>query len=245
MKSPFRSIRQTLFNEGKLLRYLGYAVGEVILIIVGILFALKINDWNEDRQERQDEQVALQALHEEISTNIRKLSSIHETHSKFSSDLNQLAELLEGAAIGSTINVEDSFLLPLVQFRTVEVGMGTLNTLLASGRIGLIRDSQLQHALAGWPARLADVSEDEVLIRDFVHERLIAELAGHVDLAGLLFDPDFPNPTDQKRSLAVNDKTRTFVAQRLRLARQLVRGSQGRLDGAKKISSMIEDELSP
>ena len=50
MKSPFRSIRQTLFNEGKLLRYLGYAVGEVVLIIVGILFALKINDWNEDRK---------------------------------------------------------------------------------------------------------------------------------------------------------------------------------------------------
>ena len=50
MKSPFRSIRQTLFNEGKLVRYIGYAIGEVVLIIVGILFALKINDWNEDRK---------------------------------------------------------------------------------------------------------------------------------------------------------------------------------------------------
>ena len=35
MQSPFRSIRQTLLNEGKLVRYLGYAIGEIALIIIG------------------------------------------------------------------------------------------------------------------------------------------------------------------------------------------------------------------
>ena len=54
MKSPFRAIRQKLFTEGKLLRYLGYATGEVVLIIIGILFALKINDWNEDRKAQAE-----------------------------------------------------------------------------------------------------------------------------------------------------------------------------------------------
>lgn len=36
-QSPFRSIRKTLFNEGKLLRYLTYAIGEVALVIIGIM----------------------------------------------------------------------------------------------------------------------------------------------------------------------------------------------------------------
>jgi hypothetical protein len=49
MKSPFRSIRQKLFNEGKLVRYLGYAIGEIFLIIIGIMFALQLNNWNEDQ----------------------------------------------------------------------------------------------------------------------------------------------------------------------------------------------------
>ena len=54
MKSPFRSIRQTLFNEGKLLRYLGYAIGEIALIIIGIMIALQLNNWNEDRKAQEE-----------------------------------------------------------------------------------------------------------------------------------------------------------------------------------------------
>lgn len=52
MKSLFRSIRHKLLGEGKPLRYLTYAVGEILLIIIGILFALKINDWNEENKAR-------------------------------------------------------------------------------------------------------------------------------------------------------------------------------------------------
>lgn len=50
MKSPLRNIRHKLFNEGKLLRYLGYAVGEIALIIIGIMLALQLNNWNEERK---------------------------------------------------------------------------------------------------------------------------------------------------------------------------------------------------
>jgi hypothetical protein len=50
MKSPFRSIRQKLFNEGKLVRYIGYAVGEIALIMIGIMLALELNNWNEDQK---------------------------------------------------------------------------------------------------------------------------------------------------------------------------------------------------
>ena len=43
-----------LFNEGKLLRYLGYAVGEIALIIIGIMMALQLNNWNEDRKAQEE-----------------------------------------------------------------------------------------------------------------------------------------------------------------------------------------------
>lgn len=65
-QSPFRSIRQKLFNEGKLLRYLGYAVGEIALIIVGILMALKINDWNEDRKAQVEFDAYVVQLREDV-----------------------------------------------------------------------------------------------------------------------------------------------------------------------------------
>lgn len=43
----FRKIRQNLITEGKTGKYLKYAVGEVVLVVIGILIALQINNWNE------------------------------------------------------------------------------------------------------------------------------------------------------------------------------------------------------
>lgn len=47
----FRKIRQNLLNEGKTTRYFKYAIGEIILVVIGILIALSINTWNETRKE--------------------------------------------------------------------------------------------------------------------------------------------------------------------------------------------------
>lgn len=51
MIKRFRNIRHTLLNEGKTSRYLKYAIGEIVLVVIGILIALQINNWNEDRKE--------------------------------------------------------------------------------------------------------------------------------------------------------------------------------------------------
>ena len=47
----FRNIRQNLLAEGKTSKYLKYAAGEIILVVIGILIALNINTWNEHRKD--------------------------------------------------------------------------------------------------------------------------------------------------------------------------------------------------
>lgn len=49
----FRNIRRTLINEGNTGKYLKYAIGEIILVVIGILIALQVNNWNEDRKEKE------------------------------------------------------------------------------------------------------------------------------------------------------------------------------------------------
>ena len=47
----FRKIRQNLLSENKFSRYLLYAIGEIVLVVIGILLALQINNWNENRKD--------------------------------------------------------------------------------------------------------------------------------------------------------------------------------------------------
>ena len=46
----FRSIRRQLLNENKTGKYFRYAIGEILLVVIGILIALQINNWNEGRK---------------------------------------------------------------------------------------------------------------------------------------------------------------------------------------------------
>lgn len=51
----FRKIRQDLLSKGKTGKYLKYAIGEIVLVVVGILIALSINNWQQDRQNKKQE----------------------------------------------------------------------------------------------------------------------------------------------------------------------------------------------
>jgi len=51
----FRRLRQKLLAENRFSKYLIYAVGEIILVVIGILIALQINTWNENRIQRKKE----------------------------------------------------------------------------------------------------------------------------------------------------------------------------------------------
>ena len=65
----FRRIRKTILADGATTKYMLYAAGEIALVVIGILIALQINNWNERRKDRQIEQTYLQNLKEELSEN--------------------------------------------------------------------------------------------------------------------------------------------------------------------------------
>ncbi len=53
MMKFFRKIRQKTLTENKFSKYLLYAIGEIILVVIGILIALSINNWNQEQQQKK------------------------------------------------------------------------------------------------------------------------------------------------------------------------------------------------
>jgi hypothetical protein len=51
----FRTIRQSLLAQGRIARYLTYAIGEIVLVVIGIFLALQLNNWNAERKEHSKE----------------------------------------------------------------------------------------------------------------------------------------------------------------------------------------------
>jgi hypothetical protein len=63
----FRKIRYDLMEKNKAGKYLKYAIGEIILVVIGIIIALQINNWNENRKDSIQEKVVLRSLLENLN----------------------------------------------------------------------------------------------------------------------------------------------------------------------------------
>ena len=72
MLTIFRKIRKNLADDNKPLKYLRYAFGEILLVVVGIMIALQINNWNEERKQKLDEINTLYNLREKLTDDIPK-----------------------------------------------------------------------------------------------------------------------------------------------------------------------------
>lgn len=70
----FRSLRQRFLKEGRTTKYMQYAFGEIVLVVIGILIALQINNWNEDRKRSKLEKGLLLQLSRDISEDTLSLN---------------------------------------------------------------------------------------------------------------------------------------------------------------------------
>ena len=75
----FRRIRQKLLTENKFTKYLAYAIGEIVLVVIGILIALQINNWNQSKQEQISLSEYLTSISQNIKVDIENLEYLTTT----------------------------------------------------------------------------------------------------------------------------------------------------------------------
>jgi len=91
----FRNIRQNLLNEGKTAKYLKYAIGEIVLVVIGILIALSINNWNETKKEKVKEKKILVELESNLAINSKIIQSTIDRESRIRNEIGVLMDHLK------------------------------------------------------------------------------------------------------------------------------------------------------
>lgn len=161
----FRKIRQNLVMKNQTGKYFKYAIGEIVLVVIGILIALQINTWNEKQKEEEKEQQILFSLREEFKQNIKELNFDHNVN------LNCLNAIITLLNFDETKSFEtktiDSLIGKVFNFATFDARLGVMNDIISSGNLELIKDSKLRYALNQWTGELDDYEDDAVIRRSY------------------------------------------------------------------------------
>ncbi|MFY0697962.1 MAG: hypothetical protein JXR11_08940 [Balneola sp.] len=144
-------------EQNKVRTYFLYAVGEIALVMIGILLALQVNNWNEYRKERTQEEKSLHALLKEFEnskTDFQRVIAQNDTiYQHIESIYNHTGNKWDGSL---SRHESDSLMNRLLGGVTSDVSTSYLDELLNTGRIQIIQNEQLQNLLTNWNTELVD-----------------------------------------------------------------------------------------
>jgi len=143
----FRHIRKSLLEENKIGKYFKYAIGEIILVVIGILITLQINNWNEGAKEQNKETIYLKNLERDLTNQLDFIDNQISYETDFT---NAASYLLSSFKEKNFIKIDTSFfrnLILLQSRKTFLINDPTYTDMLSSGNINIIKNKKFKDKL--------------------------------------------------------------------------------------------------
>lgn len=189
MLAFFRKIRQKLLSQNRVTQYLAYAIGEIILVVIGILIALQVNNWNENRKNGEIEQKLLKALLQEFESNLEILEEaiiLNDSIIQKSINLGKYT----GPVLPKNVSEKELSDLMVGVFKMEAhyfPNQGTIEEIINSGSLSIFSDPALRKAISAWQSHLELIKNQESYVikrRDIGHEFFLqnGNFRRHLDL---------------------------------------------------------------
>lgn len=158
----FRKIRLNLLAGNKFTKYLLYALGEIILVVIGILIALAINNANQNRINSNNEQVYLHGLEQEFKTSKLKLQELTSVNKR---NYEGSKKIIGYITYKDKTPSEAEFSKLLYNTFSNDIGFNPnnslLNEMINSGNIKNLSNPELRRKLTNWLSTIEDISRQE------------------------------------------------------------------------------------
>lgn len=162
----FRKIRFKLFRENKFTHYLLYALGEIILIVIGILIAMEIGNWNEQRKIRQLEQVYLHGLQSEFEQSRNKLQTLIEVNRNVYEDAKKIADYITTGYFPEEQQLSILMFNAFSYEQAYNPNNSLLNEIISAGYLKNISNIQLRKELSSWESLIQSIHRQEATLRE-------------------------------------------------------------------------------
>ncbi len=169
MTKIFRKIRQSSLSEGKTRAYLKYAIGEIILVVIGILIALQINNWNQNKYLKKDELKILKSIQESIKINTIEFNQVLNAQIRRNESLREVIFI---DVSDQKLSSLDSLITVNVKNHTFYPSTGIYNSMINSGKIELISNDSLKNKISKLYDRVKDYQESEEEVTAYTKEHL-------------------------------------------------------------------------
>ena len=203
----FRKIRIKLLNENKFAKYLIYAFGEVLIVIIGILIAIQINGWNNDRIQAKKEVAYIEEIRKSLLQDLNYIDFIIAYNYKKDSCINRSIELL-GTKMSNeerTSEFLSLFIEPITVYEIFRPNSVVFNNMISAETIDLITNDTLRMAFADYYGKENEYElETQSGVREFTREfaRVVGPLLMSNDAASQLYgknlDFDFNTAKDNE-----------------------------------------------
>jgi hypothetical protein len=179
----FRRIRQNLLFENKTGKYLKYAIGEIVLVMVGILLALQVSNWNQDRKDRISERKILDNIHRDFLQNKIGFDFAKAVNYQSLAALDSMIALfpLERDSLKNAAFWEHYL---LIQNHTYNPYSSSVDLVVNSNSLQLIQDEELQEYLASWKDILLDYQEEENIYYTMLNDHYLPLFREVLDYSG-------------------------------------------------------------
>ena len=197
----FRRIRQQLLTENKFSKYLLYAIGEIVLVVIGILIALSINNWNQNRLDKNEEALLLGAIAKKMNHNRFQHQRGLKKYTEVVNGARKLIKL-SGKPMHDSLrsHIEQSLFDVKKRFLMGKSNQTSIyDELIASGKLSLLRSKKLRQELTELKANLQLLAAYEDQQNNFVDNHLSPALNRQVDyisITNIAVDNDATNKVE-------------------------------------------------
>lgn len=157
----FSTIRKKLASENKVAPYLRYAIGEIILVMIGILLALQVNNWNTQRLNKIEETSILFQLREEYKGKLEELNQKVAIRNVMIDGSGKILENIYNENYDLPIDSLNIYLGQSYLTPTYDASNAVTEELLNSGKLYLISNKNLRKLVSEWNGQLDKLIEEE------------------------------------------------------------------------------------